>query len=141
MDVTGYIPCTAIFACYHSISHWSQYIQLTQLPHETGASTKKWIRLWSFCSLLYATFHWRSPWTSEEARLGHGTSFDSTVYFLVPVSFSQALFSLGIVIRYQFGRKWFEPEEASGLRRKIRNLLREEFKNANEDTCEVHSQS
>lgn len=49
---------------------------------------------------------------------------------LLFISFSQALFSLGIVIRYQFGRKWFEPEEASGLRRKIRNLLREEFKNA-----------
>ncbi|XP_062110293.1 ubiquitin-like-specific protease 1D isoform X3 [Humulus lupulus] len=29
-----------------------------------------------------------------------------------------------------FGRKWFKPEEASGLRVKIRKLLTEEFKNA-----------
>ncbi|KAI3858439.1 hypothetical protein MKW98_021804 [Papaver atlanticum] len=29
-----------------------------------------------------------------------------------------------------FGRKWFEPEEASGLRKRIRNLLLEEFQNA-----------
>ncbi|KAI3871295.1 hypothetical protein MKX03_017540 [Papaver bracteatum] len=30
----------------------------------------------------------------------------------------------------KFGRKWFEPEEASGLRKRIRNLLLEEFQNA-----------
>ncbi|KAL2543189.1 Ubiquitin-like-specific protease 1D [Abeliophyllum distichum] len=31
-----------------------------------------------------------------------------------------------------FGRQWFKPEEASSLRRKIRNLLKEKFKNPNE---------
>lgn len=31
-----------------------------------------------------------------------------------------------------FGKKWFEPEEASGLRQKIRNLLLKEFKDASE---------
>ncbi|KAI3467515.1 hypothetical protein Pfo_024178 [Paulownia fortunei] len=36
-----------------------------------------------------------------------------------------------------FGRQWFRPEEASSLRRKISNLLREEFKNANGVTCKL----
>ncbi|XP_022891486.1 ubiquitin-like-specific protease 1D [Olea europaea var. sylvestris] len=30
-----------------------------------------------------------------------------------------------------FGRRWFKPQEASSLRRKIKILLKEEFKNAN----------
>ncbi|KAJ7953632.1 ubiquitin-like-specific protease 1D [Quillaja saponaria] len=36
-----------------------------------------------------------------------------------------------------FGKQWFKPEEASGLRVKIRKLLMEEFQNA----CEVDSPS
>ncbi|KAL3654070.1 hypothetical protein CASFOL_003751 [Castilleja foliolosa] len=36
-----------------------------------------------------------------------------------------------------FGKEWFQPEEASGLRREIRNLLEEEFKNANGGACEL----
>ncbi|GMJ08234.1 UB-like protease 1D, OVERLY TOLERANT TO SALT 1 [Hibiscus trionum] len=32
-----------------------------------------------------------------------------------------------------FGRQWFRPEQASGLRAKIRNLLIEQFQSANED--------
>ncbi|XAR65060.1 Ulp1 peptidase [Bertholletia excelsa] len=32
-----------------------------------------------------------------------------------------------------FGKKWFKPEEASNLRRKIRNLLLKEFRNAAKD--------
>ncbi|XVE92443.1 hypothetical protein REPUB_Repub01dG0097900 [Reevesia pubescens] len=32
-----------------------------------------------------------------------------------------------------FGKKWFRPEEASGLRMKIRNLLVEQFRSARED--------
>lgn len=31
-----------------------------------------------------------------------------------------------------FGRKWFEPEEASSMRRKIRNILKEKFKNSSD---------
>ncbi|KAK9935505.1 hypothetical protein M0R45_022607 [Rubus argutus] len=34
-----------------------------------------------------------------------------------------------------FGRKWFQPLEASRLRSKIRKLLREEFQNAYESNC------
>ncbi|XP_059649015.1 ubiquitin-like-specific protease 1D [Cornus florida] len=34
-----------------------------------------------------------------------------------------------------FGKQWFRPEEASGLRRKIRKLLMEEFHNAIKENC------
>ncbi|KAK2636460.1 hypothetical protein Ddye_031252 [Dipteronia dyeriana] len=34
-----------------------------------------------------------------------------------------------------FGKRWFRPEEASGLRVKIRNLLKEEFELAKEGCC------
>lgn len=33
-------------------------------------------------------------------------------------------------MNFQFGNKWFRPEEASNLRVKIRNLLKLEFKHA-----------
>ncbi|KAL3631031.1 hypothetical protein CASFOL_024015 [Castilleja foliolosa] len=36
-----------------------------------------------------------------------------------------------------FGKQWFNPEEASGLRRKISYLLKEVFKNANGGSCEL----
>ncbi|CAA0814142.1 Ubiquitin-like-specific protease 1D [Striga hermonthica] len=37
-----------------------------------------------------------------------------------------------------FGKQWFKPEEASSLRRKIRNILEEEFTSANGgDTCKL----
>ncbi|GER32248.1 sentrin/sumo-specific protease [Striga asiatica] len=37
-----------------------------------------------------------------------------------------------------FGKQWFKPEEASSLRRKIRNILKEEFTSANGgDTCKL----
>ncbi|GER54831.1 sentrin/sumo-specific protease [Striga asiatica] len=37
-----------------------------------------------------------------------------------------------------FGKQWFKPEEASSLRRKIRNILKEEFLSANGgDTCKL----
>ncbi|GMP58017.1 hypothetical protein CsSME_00021848 [Camellia sinensis var. sinensis] len=34
-----------------------------------------------------------------------------------------------------FGKNWFQPQEASKLRRKIRKLIVEEFLNATEDNC------
>uniref|UniRef100_A0A5B6ZMV5 Putative ubiquitin-like-specific protease 1D isoform X2 n=1 Tax=Davidia involucrata TaxID=16924 RepID=A0A5B6ZMV5_DAVIN len=34
-----------------------------------------------------------------------------------------------------FGKQWFKPEQASGLRRKIRKLLMEEFYNSSKDKC------
>ncbi|KAL1550874.1 Ulp1 peptidase [Salvia divinorum] len=40
---------------------------------------------------------------------------------------------------YMFGRQWFRPAEASSLRRRIRNLLRLEFKKANDDPCKLDS--
>ena len=30
---------------------------------------------------------------------------------------------------FQFGKKWFRPEEASDLRKKIRTILMDEFQN------------
>ncbi|XP_030496698.2 ubiquitin-like-specific protease 1D isoform X1 [Cannabis sativa] len=39
-----------------------------------------------------------------------------------------------------FGKKWFKPEEASGLREKIRKLLIEEFKKANANCTSESSQ-
>nr|XP_027096831.1 ubiquitin-like-specific protease 1D isoform X3 [Coffea arabica] len=33
----------------------------------------------------------------------------------------------------RFGKKWFNPEEASSLRQSIRSLLKEKFKNANDE--------
>ncbi|GFQ05928.1 ubiquitin-like-specific protease 1d [Phtheirospermum japonicum] len=36
-----------------------------------------------------------------------------------------------------FGKQWFRPEEASGLRRKISDLLKEEFENANGGACDL----
>jgi ubiquitin-like-specific protease 1C/D len=43
------------------------------------------------------------------------------------------------MLKFQFGRKWFQPLEASRLRRKIRKLLREEFQNAYESNCSKES--
>ncbi|KAF8016593.1 hypothetical protein BT93_H1957 [Corymbia citriodora subsp. variegata] len=34
-----------------------------------------------------------------------------------------------------FGKQWFKPEEASGLRVKIQNLLEKEFQDSTEDQC------
>lgn len=39
------------------------------------------------------------------------------------------------IFNCQFGKQWFRPEEASGLRAKIRNVLYEEFKNASKVEC------
>ncbi|XP_024023957.1 ubiquitin-like-specific protease 1D isoform X1 [Morus notabilis] len=38
-----------------------------------------------------------------------------------------------------FGKRWFKPEEASGLRGKIHKLLMEEFKNAQKSSCTLDS--
>lgn len=38
-----------------------------------------------------------------------------------------------------FGKQWFKPEEASGLRGKIHKLLLEEFKNAQKRSCTLES--
>jgi ubiquitin-like-specific protease 1C/D len=35
-----------------------------------------------------------------------------------------------IFVTFQFGKKWFRPEEASDLRKKIRAILMDEFQNA-----------
>lgn len=40
-----------------------------------------------------------------------------------------------------FGKQWFRPEEASGLREKIRNLLIEQFQSASEDIGEPQNAS
>lgn len=40
---------------------------------------------------------------------------------------------------FQFGKQWFKPEEASGLRGKIHKLLLEEFKNAQKRSCTLES--
>ncbi|KAL3511283.1 hypothetical protein ACH5RR_030684 [Cinchona calisaya] len=37
----------------------------------------------------------------------------------------------------RFRRNWFNPNEASGLRQKIRNLLKEKFKNASEEKLDL----
>ena len=39
----------------------------------------------------------------------------------------------------QFGRQWFKPEEASGLRVKIRKILMLEFKKACDVNCDSES--
>lgn len=36
---------------------------------------------------------------------------------------------------YQFSNKWFKPEEASSLRKKVRKLLLDEFRNATRQNC------
>lgn len=35
----------------------------------------------------------------------------------------------------QIGKKWFRPEEASDLRKKVKKILVDEFRNAKRDDC------
>lgn len=53
-------------------------------------------------------------------------------FFLLMVNFMK-WFSWFIYFHSQFGKQWFKPEEASGLRAKIRKILVKEFQKA----CEV----
>lgn len=96
----GKRPCTDHFTYYLLLGCLPQLTPLTRFSafafHETGASTKKWIRLWSFCSFLHGTFHWRGPWKAEEGWLGNGISFHSSVLrvdFHISSIFSSILFS------------------------------------------------
>lgn len=53
---------------------------------------------------------------------------------LLPHSFVSYNFFV-CILNCQFGKQWFKPEEASGLRAKIRNVLIKEFKKASEVEC------
>lgn len=39
----------------------------------------------------------------------------------------------------QFGNKWFQPEDASGLRKRIKDLLLEEFRSAKNENHKAES--
>lgn len=90
-----------------------------------GSPTKKRTWLWFICTVLHWAFHRRGSWTTEEERFKHGNSFE---FFFCMKSYNQAM-DVFVMMHFnlQFGKKWFTPEEASSLRVKIHNLLKEEF--------------